>query len=63
MYVKSKNAWRKVDSLTTARKHVGVALLNNTTVIIVGGNTRVGGTDTAKSSSLATVEIGGIVPN
>ena len=63
VYVKSKDTWRKVDSLTTARKHVGVALLNNTTAILVGGNTRVGGTDAAKSSSLATVEIGGIVPN
>ena len=62
IYNNSKESWKKVDSMTTARKHVGLGLLNNTTVILVGGTTNVGDTDTAKSSSLATVEIGGIVP-
>lgn len=63
LYDISKDLWRKVDSLTTARKHVGLGLLNDTTMILVGGNTRVGGTDMAKLSSLDTVEIGCIVPN
>ena len=63
LHDKSKDSWRKVDSLTTARKLVGLGLLNNSSVIVVGGRSKVWGTDTAKSSALATVEIGGIVPN
>ena len=63
LYDSSKNSWRKVDSLTTARDHVGVALLNNNSIIIIGGAS--GGVDlaSAMASSLTTVEIGNIVPN
>ena len=32
LYDVSKNLWRKVDTLTSARKHVGVALINNRTL-------------------------------
>ena len=39
---------------------MGLGLLNNSTVILAGGRSKV---DTAKSSALTTVEIGGIVPN
>ena len=63
IYDSSKNSWRKVDTLTSARGHVGVALLNNNSIIIIGGTS--GGVDVEenKASSLTTVEIGNIVPN
>ena len=63
LYDSSKNLWRKVDSLTTARIATGVSLINNNTIIIIGGNTRGGSVEAAKTSSLTTVEIGNIVPN
>ena len=63
LYDSSKNSWRKVDSFTSARDSVGVALLNNNSIIVIGGCS--GGVDieASKASSLTTVEIGNIVPN
>ena len=63
VYDSSKNSWRKVDSLTSARYYVGVALLNNNSIIVIGGAS--GGVDVeeTKASSLTTVEIGNIVLN
>ena len=63
LYDSSKNSWRKVDSLTSARSDVGVALLNNNTIIVIGGSS--GGVDVkgAMACSLTTVEIGNIVLN
>ena len=63
LYDIEKYSWRRVDSLTSARGSVGVALLNNHTKIIIGGTS--GGVDIegAKASSLSTVEIGTIIPN
>ena len=63
LYESSKNLWRKVDSLASARDNVGVALLNDNTIIVIGGCS--GGSDAegAMESSLTTVEIGNIVPN
>ena len=63
LYDSSKNLWRKVDSLTTARKNIGVALLNSDTIIVVGGNSGGVGIEACMASSLTTVEIGNIVPN
>ena len=63
LYDSSKNLWKKIDSLTTARAGIGVSLINNNTIIIIGGNTRGGSVEAAKASSLTTVEIGNIVPN
>ena len=63
LYDSSKNSWRKVDSLTSARSYVGVSLLNNHTVIVIGGCITGSGVEAAKASSLTTVEIGNIVPN
>ena len=63
LYESSKNLWKNVDSLTTARAAIGVSLINNNTIIIIGGNTKVGSAEAAKGSSLTTVEIGNIVPN
>ena len=63
LYDSSKNLWKKVDSLTTARINVGVSLINNNTIIIIGGYTRGGGVEVAMASCLTTVEIGNIVPN
>ena len=63
LYDTHKNSWRKVDSLTSARDSVGVALLNRHTIIVIGG-TR-GGVDIEgpMADSLSTVEIGTIIPN
>ena len=63
LYDVPKNSWRKVDSLTTARSNVGVVLMNNNTIIVIGGIT--GGTDVAgaKASSITIAEIGNIVLN
>ena len=63
LYDIHKNLWRKVDSLTTARDYVGVALLNNHTIIVIGGCS--GGVDVEAhmASSLSRVEIGTIISN
>ena len=63
LYDSSKNSWRKVDSLTSARDCVGVALLNSNTIIVIGGTSGGVGVEAAMASSLTTVEIGNIVPN
>ena len=63
LYDSSKNLWRKVDLLTSARKNVGVALLNSDTIIVIGGTSGGVGVEAAKASCLTTVEIGNIVPN
>ena len=63
LYDSSKNIWKKVDSLTSARNYVGVALLNNNTIVVIGGCTKGGSVEAAMASSLSTVEIGNIVPN
>ena len=63
LYDTSRNLWRKIDSLTSARQFVGVALLTNNTIIIIGGTKGGKGVEANKASSLTTVEIGTIVPN
>ena len=63
LYDMHKYSWKKMGSLTSARNNVGVALLNNHTIIVIGGAS--GGVDVegALASSLSRVEIGTIVPN
>ena len=63
LYDSSKNSWSKVDSLRSARNNVGVALLNNNSIIVIGGSSSGVGVEGAIASSLTTVEIGNIVPN
>ena len=63
LYDASKNLWRKVESLTTARSNVGVDLLNNNTIVVIGGTSSGTGVEEAIKSSLTVVEIGNIVPN
>ena len=63
LYDSSKNSWRKVDSLTSTRSTVGVALLNSNSIIVIGGSSSGVGVEAAMASSLTTVEIGNIVPN
>ena len=63
LYDSSKNSWRKVHSLTSAKSNVGVALLNNNSIIVIGGTRGGVGVADAMASSLTTVEIGNIVPN
>ena len=63
LYDIQKDSWRKVDSLTSARDCVGVALLNSHTIIVIGGTSGGVGIEGALESSLSTVEIGTIIPN
>ena len=63
LYDTHKNLWRKVDSLTSVRDCVGVALLNSHTIIVIGGAGDGVGVEGALASSLSTVEIGTIIPN
>ena len=63
VYDSSKNSWSKVDSLTSARKHVGIGLLNSNRIIIIGGCSGGSGVEGAMACSLTTVEIGNIVLN
>ena len=63
LYGSSKKAWKKVDSLTSTRKHVGVALLNNISIIVIGGCSGGSGVEGAMAHSLTTVEIGNTVHN
>ena len=59
----SKNTWRKVGSLTSARDSVGVASLNSNSIIVIGGTSGGEGIEGAKKTSLATVQVGNIIPN
>ena len=63
LYDTHKNLWRKVDSLTSARSDVGVALLSSHTIIVIGGTSAGVDINGALASSLSTVEIGAIIPN
>ena len=63
LYDKYNDTWKKVDSLTSAKDSVGVALLNDCTIIVIGGANGGVGIEGAKESSLSTVEIGNIVLN
>ena len=63
LYDSSKNAWKKINSLTSARHGVGVAFLNNSSMIVIGGCSGGLGIEGSKAHSLTTVEIGNIVHN
>jgi len=63
LYDETKNSWKKVDSLTSTRHHVGVGLINNSTIIVIGGASGGSGIERVMASSLTTVEIGNILPN
>ena len=63
LYNTREDLWRKVDSLTSARRMVGVALLNSHTIIVIGGTSAGVDIEGAMASSLSTVEIGTIIPN
>jgi len=63
VYDAIQSSWKKVDSLTSARKHVGVALINHSTIIVIGGASGGSCVERTMASSLTTVEIGNIVPN
>ena len=63
VYDLSSNSWRKMDSLTSARIAIGASLINNNTIIIIGGATKGGSVKAGMSSSLTLVEIGNIVAN
>ena len=65
LYDSSKNSWRQVDSLTSPRYCIGVALLNSNSIMVFGGasHSSGGSIERAMASSLPTVEIGNIVPS
>jgi len=59
----SKQSWIKVDSLNHPKKQIGVAAINSTTIIVIGGSIKGGSSEANKQSSLTTVEIGYILAN
>ena len=61
IYNEFKKSYEEVDSLTCARSNVGVANINSSTIIIVGGCTDADGVSKSKASSLPLVEIGCVV--
>ena len=63
LYDAAKKLWIKVASLSSARDCVGVAMLNDNAMIIIGGTRGRETVEGALASSLTTVEIGSIVPN
>ena len=63
LYDTSKKSWIQVDSLISTRKSVGVATINNNTIIVVGGTSGGLGVKAAEAASLPIVEIGHIVHN
>ena len=63
VYDSSSNSWRKVELLISARIYAEVSLINNNTMIIIGGSTEGGSLEAAITSSLTLVEIGNIVAN
>ena len=63
LYDTSKKSWIKVNSLTTARKHVGVATINSDSLIVVGGTSGGGSIEANTASSMSIVEMGHIVRN
>ena len=52
-----------MDEGTSARDCVGIALLNISTIIVIGGASGGIGIEGAEAHSLTKVEIGTIVPN
>ena len=63
LYDKSNKIWKKIDTLTSPRKNVGIGLLNSNTIVVIGGSIGSVDAEGAKASSLTTVEIGNIVVN
>ena len=62
LYNASVNFWRKVGSLKSPRNFAAVALLSSDTIIVIGGCTDGSSIQISKATSLATVQIGKIVP-
>ena len=61
LYDTYNNSWMKVDSITSARSYIGMSLVNNNTIIVVGGCTKADSIKASMASSLTKVEIGTIV--
>jgi len=58
MYDDSSKSWKNISSLSSARSLVAIAAVNNNAIIVIGGCTKGGSLDNAKSSSLTAVELG-----
>ena len=59
MYCASTDSWQSMSSLTSARDTLGVAYINEYTVIVMGGTS---GGPVSIANCLTTVEIGHIIP-
>ena len=59
MYSASTDSWQSVGYLTSARDSVGIAHIDEYTLIVLGGTT---GGSASEESCLCTVEIGHIIP-
>ena len=57
MYDNSDHLWRSVGLLSSARSLVGVAVVDNNAIVVIGGSTK-GNRADRKSSSLTVVELG-----
>jgi len=55
--------WAQVTSLSTARSSVGVAVINNDVIMVIGGSTNPSCIDTALAHSSAKVEMGQVKLN
>ena len=53
--------WRQIDSLTSAKGNVGVSLISNSTLIVIGGTNGGVGVKESLLQSLSTVEIGHLI--
>ena len=58
MYNNSNKSWKKIGSLSPARCGIAVAAVHNNAIIVIGGFTKGGTIDNAKSSSLHVAVMG-----
>ena len=58
MYDNSNKSWKKIGSLSPARCGIAVAAVHNNAIIVIGGFTKGGTIDNAKSSSLHVAVMG-----
>ena len=58
VYDDTKRSWEYIGSLSSARSYVGVAVVYNNAVIVIGGSRKGGGTNNWNSSIVTLVELG-----
>ena len=61
MYDDTKRSWKYIGSLSSARSYVGVAVVYNNAVIVMGGSRKGGSPENWNSSIVTLVELGQLV--